>query len=74
MHEDDHCAGVVGAKEILDASAPLPELGFQYFDGGIQTVYRPLDDRDEHQVGSTIGHYGPGQLWAHLADPNWSLN
>ena len=74
MHEDDHGAGVVSAEEIVDAPASFPEFGFEYLHLRIETVYRPLDDRDEHQVGSAIGHYGPGQLSAHLADPNWSLN
>ena len=74
MREDDHGAGVVCAEEILDTPASFPELGFQYLDVGIEPVYRPLDDRDQHQVGATVGHDGPRQLSAHLADPNWSLN
>lgn len=74
MHEDDHGAGVVGAEEILDTPTSFAELGFQYFDIRIDPVYRPLDDRNQHQVGPTVGHDGPRQLSAHLADPNWSLN
>ena len=74
MHEDDHGAGVVSAEEIVDAPASFPEFGFEYFHVGIEPVYRPLDDRNEHHVGSAIGHYGPGQLAAHLADPNSRFN
>ena len=74
VHEDQHDLRLVGVEEVDHPSVSFAKLRLQDLHIGVEPVYRPLDDRHEQVVRSSVGHNGPGQLAIHLTDPNSSCN
>ena len=56
MNKHKHGFRLVILKELLKRPVSFAKRRFEYLDVGIKSVQRPLDNRNEDPVRSTIGN------------------